>query len=506
MRSYPLMIFLVICTCSAQRKNVLFIVSDDLRPQLNSYLRDGMPGVVHPAMFTPNLDSLAAKSLLLKRSYTQLAVCAPSRTAILTGRRPPTTNIYSRSHYFREVGGDFVTIPQYFKENDYRSIGMGKIFHGGWESSRFDDPISWSEPYWHADNMFWSAFGNNHSWYAVPDKMTEENGPLADTQIADKAIETIQRLTEEGPEPFFLAVGFSKPHLPFIVPEKYFEYYPENDISLPTNPYAPVDMPPIAWCNWMDMEMERYADLRSYDLTGEINSTTPDHLVKELRRAYYAAVSYVDDLVGRVLKQLKDSGFEENTIVSFLGDHGFSLYENNEWNKHTMFERATHSPMMVHIPGRTDLGVETDAFTELVDLYPTLAEAAELPEVPLCPANNSANVRVCSEGVSMVPLIDNPTQAWKTGVFSFSRKDHGKVMGYSVRTERYRYTEWPTFYTYPLFQFDWSEIHGVELYDLKIDPEENVNRVNHTGYEDIAAQLQTKLYAGWRSAMPPSNI
>ena len=492
--------------CTGKPKNVLFLASDDMRPQLGAYYGKNFPTPVHPKMHTPNLDNLAAKSLLLRRAHTHVAVCAPSRTAILTGRRPDTTHIYDRSYYFRDVGGNFSTIPQYFKENGYQSIGMGKIFHPGYEASHNDDPISWTVPYWHApaeaNDSFWANFGHDHSHYAVPDSMMKEHGLLSDIQLADKAVETIKHLgSKKSDQPFFLAVGFHKPHLPFMAPDKYFDYYPEDSIRMPANYYAPVNMPDIAWCNYMEMEMVGYSDLKSYKLTGNINETMPPSLVKSLRRAYYAATTFTDDMIGRVLRQLNASGLAGDTVVSFFGDHGWALGENGEWTKHTNFEVSTHAPMMVHVPGVTDAGIQTDALSEFVDLFPTLAEAAGLPTIPLC-KEDSSKTKVCSEGLSMMPLVKEPARAWKKAVFSQFRRNHGDVMGYSVRTDRYRYNEWPAFEQEPKYKPNWDKLFGIELYDHKTDPEENVNRANDHEYKDIAKELRTLLRKGWRAALP----
>ena len=507
--SVSLTCLVLISLCSAKKKNVLFLVSDDMRPQLGAYYGGDFPSPIHPKMYTPNLDKLAYKSLLLRRAHTHYAVCSPSRTSLLTGRRPDTTHVYTHSHYFREVGGNFTTIPQYFKEHGYQSIGMGKIFHRGWKPSHHDDPISWSEPYWHAPaedkHAFWIDYGWQHSWSAIPDDMIKKHGPLADTQIADKAIQTIKRFapgSTNSSKPFFLAVGFHKPHMPFMFPEKYLNFYPEDSIRLPDNPKPPVGMPDVAWCNYMQMEMKGYADLKHYNLSGDINSTMPDKLVKQLRRAYYAATTYTDDMVGRVLQQLKESGLEDDTIVSFWGDHGWQLGEHGEWTKHTNFELSTHSPMMIHVPGVTDAGIHTEALSEFVDLFPTLAEVAGLPPVPLCP-DISSHIRVCSEGVSMVPLMHNPQRPWKTGVFSQFRRNHGDVMGYTLRTKRFRYTEWPAFHKSPDYRPDWNTLYGVELYDHSSDPYENHNKAQDLHMRPIAEALKEFLHKGWRAAMPP---
>ncbi|XP_052771255.1 iduronate 2-sulfatase-like [Mya arenaria] len=482
------------------KKNVLFFAVDDLRPQLTCYEGADFPSPVHPPMHTPNLDALAGRSLLLKRAYVQQAVCSPSRTSLLTGRRPDTTHIYDLVHYFRKLGGNFTTIPEYFKMNGYISAGMGKIFHPG-AASGHDDPISWSVPYFHA-TTYWE--NRDNSWKAIPDGMLKEK-PLVDFQIKEQALKTLNEFTSGGQyegKPFFIAVGFHRPHLPFVFPESYLQYYPEEQIRLPTNEYAPVDMPSVAWSEYG--ELRTYLDQAKLNASGNINTSLPDDDVRALRRAYYSAVSWTDSLIGEVMGEMESLGFANDTIVSFWGDHGWQLGEHGEWCKHTNFELATHAPMMVHVPGMTDDGIVTEKLTEFVDLFPTLVEAAGLGSMDLCP-EVSNNVTLCREGESLVPLMKNPNAPWKDASFSqYPRLQNGtKIMGYTVRTDQYRYTEWPKFNYAPEYKPVWTDLFGVELYDHKIDPEENRNRAKDPAYAVVAQGLSKKLRAGWRAARSP---
>lgn len=482
------------------KKNVLFFVSDDMRPQLTCYEGSDFPSRVHPPMHTPNLDALAARSLLLKRAYVQQAVCAPSRTSLLTGRRPDTTHVYDLVTYWREVGGNFTTIPQFFKQNGYISAGMGKIFHP-WKSSGYDDPISWSVPYFHAVNHGWESTAK--SWDAIPDGRLKHK-PLVDYQIAEQAVKTLKKFTKGGEfegSPFFIGVGFHRPHLPFVFPESFLKYYPEDQIRLPDNPYAPVNMPEVAWINYETEELAAYKDQRALNCSGKINTTLPNNDVLALRRGYYAALTWTDHLVGTVLNHLKDLGFDNNTIVSFWGDHGWQLGEHGEWCKHTNFEVATHAPMMVRVPGLTDEGDVTESLTEFVDLFPTLVEAADLGTMPMCP-EVSKDIEFCTEGKSMVSLIKNSKEPWKSAAFSqYPRvRNNTQIMGYSMRTDQFRYTEWPTFTYAPDYKPDWGTLFGIELYDHVLDPEENVNRANDPMYAELQKKLSTALHRGWRSA------
>lgn len=480
------------------KKNVLFFVSDDMRPEITCYHGKDFPSPVHPSMHTPNLDALASKSLLLKRAYVQQAVCAPSRTSLLTGRRPDTTHVYDLVHNWREVGGNFTTIPQFFKQNGYITAGMGKIFHPG-SSSAHDDPISWSLPYFHAHNYGWET--TRRSWAAIPDDLLIEK-PLLDFQIAQKALKTMELFAKGGAHegtPFFIGVGFHRPHLPFVFPESFLSYYPQEKIRLPDNPYAPVNMPEVAWINYETEELNAYKDQRALNCSGKINSTLPDDDVLALRRGYYSALSWTDHLIGVVMTQLRGLGFENDTIVSFWGDHGWQLGEHGEWCKHTNFEVATHAPMMVRVPGLTDNGVVTEGLTEFVDLFPTLVEAADFGTMPLCP-EVSKDTEFCREGDSLVPLMKDPTAPWKKVVFSqYPRVRNGtQIMGYTLRTDQFRYTEWPVFTYAPAYKPDWSNSYGTELYDHYIDPEENHNRADDPTYSETRKELSDLLHKGWR--------
>lgn len=493
-----LILYIIKCEGS---KNVLFLVSDDMRPQIGAYNGPDFPSPIHPPMFTPNLDALAARSLLLKRAYVQQALCSPSRTSLLTGRRPDTTHVYDLTHYFRKVGGNYTTIPEYFKMNGYETVGMGKIFHPGMQASGGDDPISWTMPYFHGVAN-WESL--DHSWLAVPDEKLE-NKPLRDKQIADHARFTLQKLAPaalSGEKPFFIAVGFHKPHLPFVFPESFLQHYPVDKMRLPDNPYAPVDMPSVAWSNYYT-HLGRYKDLRQFNTTGYINTTLPANVVLQLRRAYYSALSWTDSLVGEVIGELKNLGLENDTIISFWGDHGWQLGEHGEWCKQTNFELATHAPMMINIPGMTNHGIVAGELVEFVDLFPTLVEAAGLKQLPLCP-EDSTNVSLCREGMSLFPLITRQKGSWKNATFSqYPRMVNGtSVMGYTMRTDQYRYTEWVKFNGPPMYGPKWSQNFGTELYDHAKDPEENVNRARDSGYSVIATRLSYLLHAGWRTALP----
>ncbi len=480
----------------SRRPNVLFIAVDDLRPQLGCY--GGM-------IKTPNIDALAAGGILFSRAYCQQAVCNPSRVSLLSGRRPDTTKVYDLETHLRLNLPDVVTLPQHFKNNGYHTQSLGKIYHPG-----LDDPLSWSAPTWNPRGQEYTnpatreaiqkerarirAAGGRlrseqvlerdpktgaalkvarpgravrgTSWEAAD---SADNG-LGDGKIADRAVDLLAEYKAET-SPFFLAVGFHKPHLPFIAPKKYFDLYPPESIKLPDNYHAPKDCPPAALHN--SGELRQYSDIPR-------EGPVPTDKARELIRAYYAAASYMDAQVGRVLDALEKNGQRENTIVVLWGDHGWHLGEHGLWCKHSNFEVATRSPLIVSAPGQKTRGAKTDRLVEFVDVYPTLTQLAGLP------------VPDGIEGTSLVPLMENPNRAWKSAAFSQYPRASG-VMGRSIRTERYRFTEWASAA---------GESVGVELYDHHADSVENENVAARPENKDLVERLRAQLKAGWRASAP----
>ena len=529
---FSLLCFLLL-TCSSfsqpdKPKNVLFFAVDDLRPELGAYGYDFIK--------SPNIDALASKSMLFERAYCQVAVCSPSRASLLTGRRPDTNHVWeiAADEYWRQYT-NATTIPQYFKENGYISIGMGKIFHPGAPSGNDDEKYSWSPeglPYFHGQQNV--SIANHAAWY----EFDYGDDQLVDGKIADNAVNVIQQLkmnkTSGDNRPFFLAVGFHKPHLPFYCPKHYYDLYPPAEqIKLPENPDPPVGMPDIAWSIWR--ELRGYSDIKvlfnvtkcEQDAEASIHSKecrVPDSKVRELRRAYYSCVSFTDAQIGKVITELEKQGFADDTIIVLWGDHGWQLGEHNEWCKVTNFEDATHVPFLLHVPGVTDMGMHTKALVELIDIFPSLTELAGIQKPPICSENNK--LLTCVEGSSVVPLLSNPDRQWKKGAYSqFPRpdvglnqipghppfpKDHGEnVMGYTIRVDKYRFTEW--------YQFDrinakpdFNVIWGTELYDHSSPDDnffndENVNLADKPEMKRVVEELRHTLQAGWRAAMPPSN-
>ncbi len=427
--------------------NVLFIVVDDLRPFLGCY--------GHSEIHTPNIDRIAERGTLFNHAYCQYPLCSPSRTSLITGLRPATTNVRNNSVDFREKLPNAVTLPQHFKSHGYHTQSVGRIAH----RPRFqDDENSWSRPSW---RPLWIPFDikTTPSWQAL-DVGDDE---LRDGKTARRAVQVLKQIKDQQ---FFLAVGFYKPHLPLEAPRKYFDLYDTQIFNLPASA-PPERVPAVALTNWS--AIRNYQDLPS--------GTEPLSDVKtlELIRAYAASTSYVDAQIGRVLTQLDRLGLTENTIIVFCGDHGYHLGEHGIWGKQTLFEVSLRSPLIVSVPHQQR--AETDALTELVDIYPTLCDACQLP-MPLE-----------LEGVSLMPIIEQPTLPWKTAVFSqFGGTEYG---GMSIRTEQYRYTEWGQ-----------SGGRGVELYDYGTDPNEIVNIAGLPENAKLVAHLSEQLRAGWRAALP----
>jgi len=448
------------------KPNVLYLVVDDLRPELGCY------GDRH--MHTPNIDRLAARGLWFTRAFCQQALCSPSRNSVFSGCRPDTTKVYGGNRMFRQALPDVVALPQLFKNQGYFTRSFGKILHHNGQ----DDPVSWSEPmYWPSGGVY--AHPDNLDCRITMDRAENFDNPLveaadvpdhayADGMVADEALATLRRVRQR---PFFLAVGFFKPHTPFCAPQKYWDLYRRDRIELAPDPFEPKDVPAVAMSDW------RY--VRSFrDIPDE--GPMPDETARLVKHAYYACVSFVDAQVGRLLDELDRLRLRERTLVVLWSDHGYQLGEHGMWCKHTNFETSTRVPLIVSVPGRT-AGGSSDALVELVDLYPTLAELCGLP-VP-------GHV----EGTSFVPLIEDSRRPWKTA--AFSQYLRGGAMGYSMRTDRWRFNRW-------VRQTDPGEVVALELYDHTADPQEDANVAGDPAHAELIRRLTVELQAGWQAAAP----
>ncbi|MEM7699356.1 MAG: sulfatase [Verrucomicrobiota bacterium] len=492
-----------------ERPNILFIAIDDLRPELGCYGSE--------IVQSPNIDALAAEGLRFDRAYCQQAICSPSRASLMTGARPDDIGVIENTAYFRELNPDIVTLPQQFIAHGYETAFSGKIFHS---HKMCDLELSWSKPiprkaasglkqpktpggYATAENQ---ALYKKNREIAIA-KYGEENsrglihgpafeaGPVEDEAYSDGyattlAIDALDELVE-GDKPWFLAMGYKKPHLPFVAPKRYFDLYDPAAIKLASQSEPATGAATIGL--HASFELRTRANIPKY---GEID----EHLSRDLLHAYYACTSYVDAQIGRLLGALEKHGVRENTLVVLWGDHGWHLGEMGIWGKATNYEIATRVPLIVSAPGMKAKGEATEALVELIDIFPTLCEYAGIP----VPEN--------AVGKSFLPLLDDPAQAWKpvavsqfpspalrewaanplsdgmretffgpliedveTSIKAQFGKDWDRelfeqhLMGYTVRSRDHRLVLWRDYRDHssdPLF---------VELFDHRIDPDETRN-------------------------------
>jgi len=460
----------------ASKMNVLFIAVDDLRPELGCYGREHI--------ISPNIDRLAKEGLLFERTYCQQAVCAPSRISIMTGARPDTTTVYDLNTPLRKAMPDVLSLPEHFKNNGYETLSIGKIYH-----HPRDDAQGWTTEPFRAGTFPKGAWrGRGYLSKEAIAQMEEYNkanpkmkgrGPAFDAaDVADEAypdgantIHAIKELNRLKDKPFFMAMGLYKPHLPFNAPKKYWNMYDRAKIKLADNPFPPKNCPSYAPTSW--------GELRNYYGIPK-KGPCSDDLARQLIHGYYACITYIDAQIGLVLDELDRLGLRKNTAIILWGDHGWKLGEHAGWCKHTNFELDTHVPMILSLPSMQTAGRRTGALTEYVDIYPTLCEACTLP------------VPDHVEGLSVMPLVKDPARPWKKA--AFSQYPRGKVMGYSMKTERFRYTEWQERRT--------GKILARELYDHQNDPDENTNAADEPKYKKDVTRLSKMLKAGWKAALP----
>jgi iduronate 2-sulfatase len=478
---------------AAEPLNVLFIASDDLRPDLGCY--------GHPLVKSPNIDRLAQRGLVFDRAYCQQAVCSPSRSSLMTGLRPDTTKVWDLETHFRKALPDVVTLSQLFKNHGYFTQGLGKIYHGV-----LNDAPSWSTPPQtpgadeDAPPAKKRAGGRKPAKGPatpaqaaaprtdIPVTKTDRGPAFSATEeapnaggegaLADDAIAAL-RQRKSAAQPFFLAVGFHKPHLPFHSPKTYWDLYDPAQITLAPNNSLPKGAPLFALAD--------KNELWSYSGVPNV-STLPDDYARQLRHGYYAAISYMDAQLGRVLDELDHLGLRESTLIVLWGDHGWKLGEHSRWSKHSTVENDARAPLIIAAPGMKTAGQHTQSLVEFVDIYPTLAELAGLP----MPAN--------LEGTSLRPVLADPSARVKTATFSqYPRTTVGrKMIGYSMRTERYRFTRW-------VDRQDPNHLYATELYDHQTDPGENTNIATDPAQQTLIEQLTAQAIAGWKGALRPTE-
>ena len=473
------------------KPNVLFIAVDDLRPEMGCY--------GNKVVKTPNLDRLAQRGIVFNRAYCQQAVCSPSRSSLLTGKRPDATQVWDLQTHFRVALPNTITLPQHFKANGYHTAALSKIYHPG-----FEDGASWSEPHWYPNGRtvdtdpsdptkrITQSYGKGVKKNANAKANEDEDKPTPKGEKPGKTIpafeissksddelsdgftcqEAVKRLhnLKSGGEPFFLAVGFLKPHLPFVAPKKYWDLYDPATIPKPAIDHLPEGAPPYA--GHANGELHAYVGVPEGD-------PIPADFAQTLRHGYYACISYTDAQVGRLLDALDQEGLAQNTIIVLWGDHGWQLGDHGLWHKHTNFELATRAPLLISVPGLNTAGKTCHAPVEFVDVYPTLADVCGLA----IPGD--------LHGSSLKPLLENPAAipTKKVAISQYPRPagqtKQGTLMGYSVRDDRWRLTVWRNRKT--------GEVAATELYDELGDPAESVNLAAKSEHKPVIDRLSAYL-------------
>jgi len=427
---------------AAAQPNVLLICVDDLKPLLGCY------GDVLAK--TPNVDRLAKRGVQFEAAYCNQAVCSPSRNSLMTGLRPQTIGIYDLPTNFRKAVPDAVTVAQYFRAKGYRTEAMGKIMHKG--HGNVEDAASWTVPHWVPkaptyalpESTAVKRSGRNGDRGTATENAAVADDFYVDGQLALEAAKRLHSAAQKPDEPFFMAVGFIRPHLPFIAPQKYWDLFPSAEIPMPKVTTIPEGAPEYAG--------QFGGELRQYSDTPE-KGDLDDDLTRRLIHGYYAATSYMDAQLGLVLDALDKSGLADNTIIVLWGDHGWHLGDHRFWCKHTNYEQAAHIPLIVAAPGKA-AGVKTSALVETVDIYPTLAELAGLP----APEG--------LDGVSFAKVVADSAAKTRDSITHVYPRNG--LLGRAIRTSRYRMVEWKK----PGASADTAEF---ELYDYETDPLETKN-------------------------------
>ncbi|MEM8666285.1 MAG: sulfatase-like hydrolase/transferase [Planctomycetota bacterium] len=442
---------------AADRPNVLFIAVDDLRPEIASF------GA--PAMVTPNLDRLASRGIRFNRAYCMVPTCGASRASLMTGIRPAKNRFVSYTARADEDAPDATTLNTHFKQHGYRTISLGKVFH-----FPADNRDGWSEP---PSRPRASQYATDASIKAtVKDRKGRARGPswedggdvsdatYTDGKIANEAITRLKELAVDE-KPFFLAVGFTKPHLPFVAPGAYFDRYPVADVKMPQNYFPPKDAPEGAVHSFG--ELRSYSDIPKTGILSEAKA-------KELIRGYQAATSYTDSNLGRLLDAYDELGLDQNTIIVLWGDHGWNLGEHTMWCKHSCFETSLRSPLIFVTPESMKLPANqvSNGLVEFIDVYPTLCELTHLP----LPAQ--------LDGESLVPILRDASVSLKDAAISRFKN------GDTIRTDQFRYT---------IYRDNRGGVTGHMLYDHEADPDENINIADDPKYVDVVKALAKQLNA-----------
>jgi iduronate 2-sulfatase len=499
------------------KPNILFIAVDDLKPILGCY--------GDKLVKTPNIDRLASRGTVFMTNYCQQAVSGPTRASLMTGMRPDYTGVWDLKTRMRDVNPDILSLPQYLISVGYSTQGIGKVYDQRCVDSDLDAP-SWSVPYYrNSDKYFPEKTGKPESGYQLPEtkelvrkyRAEGQSKGLKGTELSDYISKFIKPSVEctdvpdnayndganalnakniiiqvsKSDKPFFFAVGFSKPHLPFVAPKKYWDMYKRNEMPLAPFQEKAINSPDIAYHT--AAELYAYSDIPPISSFSDqkVGLDLPLDKQKELIHGYYAATSYTDAQIGILLNTLDSLGLLKNTIIVLWGDHGWHLGDHNLWCKHTNFEQATRSPLLISAPWIESS--TTNSPTEFIDIFPTLCDLAGVP------------VPTHLDGKSLVTLMKNPDSKVKEfAVSQYPRTRNqldterlgwsdGQFMGYSIRTEQYRYTIWmkDTFRSSQPYSKDL--VVARELYDYKSDPNETVNVVDEKNYASVSADMNKKM-------------
>ena len=458
------------------RPNVLFIAVDDLRPSIGCY--------GDTRAITPNIDRLAERGVLFNRAYCQVAVCNPSRASLMTGLRPDKLGVWTLPIHFREAMPDAVTLPQWFRTFGYTAVSHGKIFH-----NPTPDPQSWSEPIRPSPRLTYpyppgtkqqiaqtQADLPKNDWRknnlrgpstAAPDV---DDNLLVDGARTEMAVADIKRLGKSN-QPFFLAMGYIRPHLAWIAPKKYWDMHDPSQLPVMIDGKVTPDTPPYALSN--SYEMTHYVDLIDFPEPWD-DRRVDESVARNLMHAYYACVSYVDAQIGRLLDAIDAEGLTENTIIVLWSDHGWKLGEFNGWGKMTNYEIDARVPLIIASPDLETAGQQTDRLAELLDLFPTLCELVGIKTPDFV------------DGESLLPSLTHPSQPNDDAAFSqyYRRYKDGEYIGYAMRTNDYRFVEWR--------EFGSGSVTARELYDHRSDAKESVNLAT-TAPEELIGKLTSRL-------------
>ena len=447
---------------AADKMNVLFIAVDDMNNDLGCY--------GHPHVKSPNIDRLAGQGTRFDRAYCQFPLCSPSRTSIMTGLRPDVTQVYDLQKHFRSVMPNVVTLPQLFRNNGYFAARVGKIYHygnpGQIGTNGLDDAPSWEQRVNPSgrDKAEEKQIINYTPGRGLGSSLSIMKAEGTDEEQTDGmvATETIKLLEASRNKNFFIAAGFYRPHCPYVAPKKYFDLYPLDQVKMPDGPWDYLKEAPAA----------------------ALSSTKPwpwfgvtEQQARESLQAYWATISFVDAQVGRLLDALERLELADKTVVVFWSDHGYHVGNHGLWKKQSLFEKSARVPCIISAPGQKAKGFVSGRTVELVDLYPTLAD--------LCGLEPPADLA----GKSLRPLLDDPKAAWDKP--AFTQVWRGQFSGHSVRTERYRYTEWD------------GGKQGAQLYDYDHDPEEKQNLIADPAQAEVVSQLKKLVADNWAKEFKP---